>query len=89
MSVSAKSIRIDNDSLWVSLSDGRTIGAPLVWYPRLLKATEAERLNYSISQQGVHWEAIDEDISVEGLLAGKGGQDQQSSPTTERQLQLL
>jgi len=68
MSISAESIRCDDDSLWVSLSDGRTISAPLVWFPRLMNATETERSNYSISQYGLHWESIDEDISIEGLL---------------------
>jgi len=74
MSVSASSVRFDYDSLWVELSDGRTIGAPLVWFPRLMNATEVDRANYSISRNGLHWVALDEDISVEGLLAGKGDQ---------------
>jgi len=74
MSISAENIRFDNDSMWVSLSDGRTVGVPLVWFPRLMNATEAERSNYSISQSGLHWENLDEDISIAGLLAGKGDQ---------------
>ena len=79
MSISAESIRFDNDSMWVDLSDGRTVGVPLVWFPRLMKATSAQRNEYSISQSGLHWEAIDEDISIEGLLAGKGDQTKPGS----------
>jgi len=79
MSISAESIRFDNDSMWVYLSDGRTVGVPLVWFPRLMKATTAQRNEYSISQSGLHWEAIDEDISIEGLLAGKGDQTKPGS----------
>lgn len=79
MSISAESIRFDNDSMWVDLSDGRTVGVPLVWFPRLMKATSAQRNEYSISQNGLHWEAIDEDISIEGLLAGKGDQTKPGS----------
>lgn len=60
--------------MWVSLSDGRTIGVPLVWFPRLLKASPECLEKFTISQHGLHWEALDEDISIEGLLAGKGSQ---------------
>lgn len=74
MSISAESIRFENDSMWVNLSDGRTIGVPLVWFPRLLKASPENLEAYTISQHGLHWEALDEDISIEGLLAGKGDQ---------------
>jgi len=56
--------------MWVYLSDGRTMGVPLAWFPRLMKASEAERGDYSISQSGLHWAAIDEDISISSLLAG-------------------
>ena len=72
--LTAKSVRFDNDSFWVGLSDGQTIGVPLVWFPRLMSATETERLEYSISQDGLHWENLDEDISITELLAGKGNQ---------------
>jgi len=58
--VAAKSIQFDNDSLWVGLTDGRTIGVPLAWFPRLMKATNVERLEYSISPNGLHWEKIGE-----------------------------
>jgi hypothetical protein len=57
--------------MWVELSDGRTLGVPLAWFPRLLRATIAEREQVELSRFGLHWEAIDEDISIEGLLAGR------------------
>lgn len=74
MSISAKSLRFDEDNLWIELSDGRTLGAPLAWFPRLLRATPEQRSAYEISPMGLHWEALDEDISIAGLLAGKGDQ---------------
>lgn len=74
MSISAKDVKFDDDSMWVDLEDGRTIGVPLVWFPRLLNASKGDLKNYSISPNGLHWEALDEDISIEGLLAGKSDQ---------------
>ncbi len=62
----------DADSLCVDLSDGRTLGVPLAWFPRLLQATDDQRKQVVISSRGLHWEELDEDISVEGLLAGRG-----------------
>ena len=74
MSISAKSVRFDDATLWVDLNDGRTIGVPLAWFPRLLAATPDQRTQCRISPsgQGLHWEELDEDISVAGLLAGQG-----------------
>ena len=74
MSISAEAVRFDDDSLWVDLSDGRTVGVPLAWFPRLLNATPAQRARcrISVTGQGLHWEELDEDISVPGLLAGRG-----------------
>ena len=69
-SVSAKRVRFDSDSMWVDLSDGRTIGVPLAWFPRLLRGTQKQRKRVRISGRGLHWEALDEDISIAGLLAG-------------------
>jgi hypothetical protein len=74
MSISAKALRFDEDNMWVDLSDGRTLGVPLAWFPRLLGATPAQRKCYEISGIGLHWEELDEDISVAGLLAGRGDQ---------------
>lgn len=74
MSTSAKELRFDDYTMWVELADGRTLGIPLAWFPRLLHATPEQRQHYriSVSGNGLHWEEIDEDISVEGLLAGRG-----------------
>ncbi len=74
MSISAKSLRFDDDSMWVELSDGRVLGVPLAWFPRLLDATHQQRLAYEISPGGLHWDALDEDISIAGLLEGRGDQ---------------
>ena len=73
-SVRAKGVRFDQDSLWVELSDGRVLGVPLAWFPRLLHGSAEQREQVSISSRGLHWEALDEDISLEGLLAGRGDQ---------------
>ncbi len=70
--VRALSIAFDDDSMQVKLSDGRVLGVPLAWFPRLLHATPVQRAGYTISTRGLHWEELDEDISVEGLLAGVG-----------------
>jgi hypothetical protein len=67
-------VRFDQDSMWVDLSDGRTIGVPLAWFPRLLHSTPEQREQVRISSRGLHWEALDEDISIAGLLAGQGDQ---------------
>ncbi len=57
----------------VRLDDGRVLSVPLAWFPRLLHGTEAERKNYELlgEGEGIHWPELDEDISVEGLLAGR------------------
>ena len=73
-SVRAKAVRFDQDSMWVELSDGRTLGVPLAWFPRLLHGSAEQREQVSISSRGLHWEALDEDISIDGLLAGRGDQ---------------
>jgi len=72
MSISPKTVTCDENNLWVELNDGRTLGVPLAWFPRLLAATPAQRNEFELSPRGIHWDALDEDISVEGLLAGQG-----------------
>ena len=72
----ATRVHFDADSMWVSLTDGRVVGVPLAWFPRLLHATGAQRERVRISPRGLHWEALDEDISIAGLLAGQGDQTQ-------------
>lgn len=73
-SVSATRVRFDEDSMWVDLSDGRTLGVPLAWFPRLLRSSAEQREQVRISSRGLHWEALDEDVSIAGLLAGLGDQ---------------
>ena len=77
----AERVTVTDDTLTVECSDGRTISVPLAWYPRLLHATRKERNNWRIvgKGQGIHWEDIDEDISVEGLLAGRPSGESQVS----------
>jgi hypothetical protein len=77
----AEDVRVTNDSLIVDLSDGRTISVPLEWFPRLLYATLNERSNWRLIGRGhgIHWEDIDEDISIEGLLAGRPSGESQRS----------
>lgn len=74
MNALATSLRFDEDTMWVQLVDGRVIGVPLAWFPRLLRASPEQRLRFEISGggQGLHWDELDEDISVAGLLAGRG-----------------
>jgi len=77
----AESVTITEDTLSVDLSDGRTISVPLSWYPRLPHASQKERRSWRLigKGQGIHWEGVDEDVSVEGLLAGKSSSESQSS----------
>jgi len=70
----AKKITFDQDSMWVELADGRKLGVPLAFFPRLLKAKVKQRKNYIISGggTGLHWEDVDEDICVKSLMQGVG-----------------
>jgi hypothetical protein len=56
--------------LLVTLKDGRLIGTPLSWYPRLANATPEQLANYELRAFGIHWEELDEDLSIEGMLLG-------------------
>lgn len=80
-SVKARSLAFDDYTMWVELDDGRSLGVPLAWFPRLLHATPPQRQQYRISYSGngLHWDELDEDISVEGLLAGRGDMTQHHS----------
>jgi hypothetical protein len=78
MTISATAIRFDEHTMWVDLSDGRTLGVPLAWFPRLLNASPDARERVEISRIGLHWEDLDEDISIAGLLAGRGDMTRQS-----------
>lgn len=77
----AENVTVTEDTLSVDLSDGRTLEVPLAWFPRLLHASREERNHWRLigKGQGIHWEEIDEDISVEGLLAGKPSGESQKS----------
>src|SRR3989442_570126 len=77
----AERVTVTEDTLSVDLSDGRTISVPLSWYPLLLHASQKERRTWRLigKGQGIHWEGVDEDVSVEGLLAGKPSAESQSS----------
>jgi uncharacterized protein DUF2442 len=77
MSISATAVRFDEHTMWVDLSDGRTLGVPLAWFPRLLRANPDARRSVEISRTGLHWEELDEDISISGLLAGRGDMTKQ------------
>lgn len=79
MSISPKAVRFDEDVMWVELSDGRTIGVPLAWFPRLLRANPSEREACTLGRRGLHWEALDEDVSVAGLLAGQEDRTEQGA----------
>ena len=77
----AERVDVTADTLTADLSDGRTISVPLAWYPRLVHATPQERRNWRLigDGAGIHWPDLDEDLSVEGLLAGRAsGESQQS-----------
>ena len=67
----------------VELSDGRTLGVPLTWFPRLLHASRQQLENCELSPYGLHWEDLDEDISVAGLLAGRGDQTRRGPKAAE------
>lgn len=68
----AKNVKFDQDNMWVDLTDGRRLGIPLIYFPRLLNASEKQRVSFIISGggTGLHWDEIDEDISVDNLLLG-------------------
>lgn len=74
MNTSANELSFDNNMMWLTLVDGRKLGVPLAYFPRLLAATPQQRLQFEFSGNGtgIHWDELDEDISVQGLLMGVG-----------------
>ena len=76
MTISPKKVWFDEDSLWVELNDARILGVPLAWFPRLLNASPIQREAFELSAFVIHWNELDEDISVQGLLAGNGDMTQ-------------
>jgi hypothetical protein len=77
----ATNVAVTDDTLTVDLSDGRTISVPLAWYPRLAHGTPEERATWRLigRGEGIHWPQLDDDISVEGLIAGKPSGESQAS----------
>ena len=77
----AEEVTVTEDTLQAELSDGRTISVPLAWYPRLVHATQAERDNWELigDGQGIRWLDLDEDLSIEGLIAGRPSGESQRS----------
>jgi len=71
--VRAVKVWFDDDNIWLGLEDGRQVSAPLAFYPRLLNATKEQRENYELIGPGIgiHWEDLDEDLSVEGIVLGR------------------
>ena len=68
MSVSIKSARFDPYNMWLQLSDGRTLGVPLAYFPALENASTEQLAKFELSPYGIHWDELDEDLSLEGLL---------------------
>ena len=77
----AQSVAVSDDSLTVDLTDGRTNAVPLAWFPRLAHGTPAERANWRLiaGGEGIHWQDLDEDVSVESVLAGRPSGETQES----------
>jgi hypothetical protein len=80
MNTSPRKVWFDSGSLWVELHDDRVIGAPLSWFPRLLTADKEDLMRFELSLRGIHWDALDEDISSQGLLEGHGDMTKQPVP---------
>jgi len=81
--IRAVKVWFDDDNIWLGLEDGRQVSAPLAFYPRLLNATKDQRENYEFIGPGIgiHWEDLDEDLSVEGIVLGR--KDRTSKPTNQ------
>ena len=79
--VSAQNVQVTDEALIVDLSDGRTVSVPLAWFPRLLHGTREERNKWRLigDGEGIHWPALDEDISVENMILGKPSGESQKS----------
>lgn len=77
----AIAVKITEEAICVDLEDGRSVSIPLSWYPRLSHGTKEERNNYRLigHGSGIHWSDLDEDLSIEGLLAGRRSQENQAS----------
>ncbi|NOT01942.1 MAG: DUF2442 domain-containing protein [Phycisphaerales bacterium] len=80
----ANRVWFDDANLWVELTDGRTLGVPLAYFPRLQRATPRQRARFEMSGggTGLHWDSLDEDISVRALVLGRGDQTRTGRRTT-------
>ncbi len=85
--VGVRNVTVTDDTLTLDLADGRTISVPLAWYPRLLHGTPDERSRWEWvgDNEGIHWPDLDEDISVEGIIAGR--RSGESQPSLQRWLE--
>ena len=70
----ARNVSFDDDAMWIEFTDGRKLGVPLVYFPSLMNATFQQRKKFEISGggTGIHWDELNEDISVKHLLMGYG-----------------
>lgn len=77
----ARNARVTEEAVFVELADGRTISTPLTWYPRLMHGTQQERKNFKFigRGEGIHWPDLDEDLSIEGMLAGQPSRERPDS----------
>jgi hypothetical protein len=77
----AVAVAITDDTVSIDLLDGRTLSVPIAWYPRLAHGTSTERANWRLigRGEGIHWPDLDEDLSIDSLLAGRASQESQSS----------
>lgn len=77
----AVAVEISDDAITVELNDARILSVPLAWYPRLLHGSPEERRNWRLigNGEGIHWDDLDEDVSVENLLAGRRSGESQES----------
>ena len=75
----AVAAEVNGDSVTVRLSDGRAVSFPIAWSPRLLRGTPEERAEVDVTPDGVHWPQLDEDLSVRGILAGRGSRESAAS----------
>jgi hypothetical protein len=77
----AVDVKVDDKTLTVTLDDGRILSLPLSWYPRLYYGSQEERNNCRFigNGEGIHWEDLDEDISIEGIISGHHSRESQAS----------
>ena len=68
-------VHFDDANFWTTLKDGRVIGVPLVWFPRLFAATPSQRQRFELSPSGIHWDELDEDVSVLSIVLGHKSHD--------------